>query len=238
MNYSNWEICKLVLVGLLVILTKQITHGYTNDKDVAAMNYLFADLGKPVLPGWIPNGGDPCLEAWQGVTCVDSNITSIILNAATINGELGESLGSFTALETLDFSNNQIGGSLPASLPVTMKNLFLSANQLSGSIPSSLSSLTQLSAMSLNDNHLSGEIPDAFMAFPGLVNLDLSSNNLTGELPPTMGSLSSLTTLHLQDNQLSGTLDVLQDLPLSDLNVENNQFSGSIPVKLQSIPTF
>uniref|UniRef100_A0A0A9CNJ6 Uncharacterized protein n=1 Tax=Arundo donax TaxID=35708 RepID=A0A0A9CNJ6_ARUDO len=42
----------------------------------------------------------------------------------------------------------------------------------------------------------------------------------------------------MQDNQLSGTLNVLQDLPLKDLNVENNLFSGPVPPKLLNIPNF
>ncbi|KZV37144.1 protein STRUBBELIG-receptor FAMILY 3, partial [Dorcoceras hygrometricum] len=67
---------------------------------------------------------------------------------------------------------------------------------------------------------------------------DVSGNGLTNELPPSMGNLSSLTTLHLQNNHLSGTLDVLQNLPLRDLNVENNMFSGTIPQKLLSVPNF
>ncbi|OVA13920.1 Protein kinase domain [Macleaya cordata] len=238
MNYSSWEICTRVFVGVLVILAAPISLGYTDPGDVSAINSLFVSLGSPALPGWIPNGGDPCLEAWQGVTCDNSNITSIIINGANLGGELGNNLGSFTSIISIDFSNNQIGGSIPSNLPLTMKNLFLSANQFSGSIPSSLSLLTQLAAMSLNDNLLNGEIPDAFQALTGLVNLDLSSNNLSGQLPSTVENLSSLTTLRLQNNQLSGTLDVLQDLPLRDLNVENNLFSGPIPEKLLSIPTF
>ncbi|XP_015165347.1 protein STRUBBELIG-RECEPTOR FAMILY 3 isoform X2 [Solanum tuberosum] len=92
--------------------------------------------------------------------------------------------------------------------------------------------------MSLNANHLTGEIPDSFQGLTALVNLDLSSNNISGSLPPSVRNLSSLTTLYLQNNQLSGTLDVLQDLPLANLNVENNLFSGPIPQKLFSIPNF
>ncbi|CAO2842688.1 unnamed protein product [Amaranthus hypochondriacus] len=53
-----------------------------------------------------------------------------------------------------------------------------------------------------------------------------------------MGNLSSLTTLHLQSNELSGLLDVIQDLPLTELNIENNQFSGPIPARLLTIPNF
>ncbi|XP_058218035.1 protein STRUBBELIG-RECEPTOR FAMILY 3-like isoform X2 [Rhododendron vialii] len=92
--------------------------------------------------------------------------------------------------------------------------------------------------MSLNANQLTGEIPDSFEGLIGLINLDLSSNNLSGQLPTSFEKLSSLTTLRLQNNQLFGTLDVLQDLPLRDLNVENNLFNGPIPEQLLSIPNF
>nr|XP_016438943.1 PREDICTED: protein STRUBBELIG-RECEPTOR FAMILY 3-like [Nicotiana tabacum] len=194
-------------------------------------------MGSPSLPGW-GISGDPCDGQWQGVTCNDTNILTIKLNVANLGGELGDSLAGFSSLQTIDLSNNQIGGTLPSNLPVTLQNIFLSDNELMGSIPTSLSSLNQLSAMSLNGNQLSGEIPDSFQGLTALVNLDLSSNSLSGALPSSVGNLSSLTTLRLQNNQLSGTLDVLQDLPLADLNVENNLFSGPIPQKLFSIPNF
>lgn len=209
----------------------------TQDADVSAINGLYVSLGSPKLPGWIPNGGDPCGELWQGITCTGTSITSIKMNVANLGGKLG-SLGGFTAITTIDLSNNNIGGPIPEDLPLTLQNLFLSDNQLTGSIPTSLSKLTSLSAMSLNANHLDGELPDAFDSLVGLVNFDISSNNFSGVLPPSVKNMSSLTTLRIQDNQLSGTLDYLQDLPLKDLNVENNLFSGPVPPKLLNIPTF
>ncbi|XP_028202593.1 protein STRUBBELIG-RECEPTOR FAMILY 3-like isoform X3 [Glycine soja] len=130
-----------------------------------------------------------------------------------LGGQLGSNL-NFPSIIELDLSNNHIEGPIPFTLPPTLRSLSLSANQLNGSIPDALSLLTQLS------------------------NLDLSNNNLSGQLPSSTGSLSSLTTLHLQNNQLSGTLYVLQDLPLQDLNIENNLFSGPIPPKLLTIPNF
>jgi hypothetical protein len=211
---------------------------YTYEQDVFAINGLYTALGAPQLPNWTTNGGDPCNEGWQGVSCVASNITSIILSGANLGGQLGNTLANFTSLITLDLSNNNIGGTIPDGLPVTMQKFFLSANQLSGSLPSTLSSLTLLTSMSLNNNQLSGDIPDVFLALTGLANLDFSSNNLTGPLPPSMGNLTALTSLHIQNNQLTGTLDVLQDLPFQDLNVENNLFSGPVPVKLLNLPNF
>lgn len=223
---------------LLSLSALPICRPYTYEQDVFAINGLYTALGAPQLPNWTSNGGDPCNEGWQGVSCVASNITSIILSGANLGGQLGNTLGNFTSLITLDLSNNNIGGTIPDGLPLTMQRFFLSANQLSGSLPSTLSSLTLLTSMSLNSNHLTGAIPDVFSALTGLANLDFSDNNLTGPLPPSMGNLTSLTSLHIQNNQISGTLNVLQDLPFQDLNVENNLFSGPVPVKLLNLPNF
>ncbi|XP_025669671.1 protein STRUBBELIG-RECEPTOR FAMILY 3 isoform X1 [Arachis hypogaea] len=237
-KYKRVKIHELVLLGFVLICTVQFSFADTNPSDVAAINGLYTALGSPPLPGWVSSGGDPCAQGWQGVQCNGSVIQEIILNGANLGGELGESLGSFVSIRAIVLNNNQIGGSIPSSLPVTLQNLFLSDNQLTGSIPPSLSSLPELTDMSLNDNLLTGEIPDSFQSLQKLINLDLSNNNLSGELPPTMENLSALTSVHLQNNKLSGTLDVLQDLPLKDLNVENNQFAGPIPQKLLSIPNF
>ncbi|XP_047164414.1 protein STRUBBELIG-RECEPTOR FAMILY 3-like isoform X1 [Vigna umbellata] len=230
-------------MNLQIFLFSMLTFGATfcvadtDPLDVAAINSLYVALGSPPLEGWKAIGGDPCLEQWQGVRCVFSNITALLLGGMSLSGQLGSNL-DFPSIIELDLSNNQIGGAIPSSLSPTLRNLSLSANKLNGSIPDALSSLTQLSDLSLKDNHLNGEIPDAFLHFTDLINMDLSGNNLSGQLPPSMGNLSSLNTLHLQNNQLSGTLFVLQDLPLQDLNIENNIFSGPIPPELLSIPNF
>uniref|UniRef100_A0A7N0ULT0 Protein kinase domain-containing protein n=1 Tax=Kalanchoe fedtschenkoi TaxID=63787 RepID=A0A7N0ULT0_KALFE len=161
-----------------------------------------------------------------------------ILPGANLDGNLGDGLGGFTSIQQLDLSNNRIEGEIPSSLPLSLLALFLSSNALTGSIPDSISGLSQLTAMSLNNNLLVGNIPDAFQTLTSLANLDLSSNSLNGELPTSLGNLLSLKSMHLQNNELSGTLDVLQDLPLTDLNIENNKFSGIIPDKMLSIPNF
>ncbi|KAL4563165.1 hypothetical protein LXL04_027200 [Taraxacum kok-saghyz] len=238
MEHSRWKSCMLATVGLISIFTAHFCFGDTDPRDILAINSLYAALGYPPLPGWLVSGGDPCAEGWQGVQCVNSNITGIILNGANLGGELGENLGAFFSIIQIDLSNNHIGGTIPSSLPLTIKSLMLSGNQLTGNIPDSLSMLGQMTDLSLNNNHLTGGIPDSFQQLIPLTNLDLSANNLSGPLPPSMANLSSMTTLHLQDNHLTGLLDVLQDLTLISLDVENNLFSGPIPPKLMSIPNF
>ncbi|KAK4361072.1 hypothetical protein RND71_020024 [Anisodus tanguticus] len=226
------------ILFVFAIFAVQNCQGFTDPRDVSAINSLYTSLGYPLLPGWVPYGNDPCGDQWHGVLCVNSNVTGIVLNDSNLGGELSEGIGTFASIIQIDLSNNHIGGSIPSNLPVTLKTLFLSGNQLTGSIPDTISSLGQLSDLSLNNNHLNGIIPDAFLQFKALINMDLSGNSLSGQLPPSMGNLSALTTLHLQNNQLSGILDVLQDLALTDLNIENNLFSGPIPPKLLSIPAF
>ncbi|TYG97289.1 hypothetical protein ES288_A10G026800v1 [Gossypium darwinii] len=235
MGFVSWGI---VRVGLLLVLTLPFSTGDTDPRDVSAINRLYTSLGSPPLLGWIPAGGDPCGEGWQGVSCVFSNITELRLSGLNLGGILDEGIGDFESILIMDLSHNQIGGSIPSNIPLTIRNLFLSGNQFNGSIPVTLSALTQLTQLFLDDNRLSDNIPDSFQELRSLADLDLSGNNLTGQLPPSFGNLSSLTTLHLQNNKISGVLNVLQDLPLSDLNVENNKLSGPIPPKLLNIPNF
>ncbi|XP_073058641.1 protein STRUBBELIG-RECEPTOR FAMILY 3-like isoform X1 [Primulina eburnea] len=228
-----------VLLFSVVFSALQFALGVTDPRDIYAINSLYTSLGSPPLTGWISTGGDPCGQPnWQGVECVNANITSIKLSGANLGGELGNDLGSFASIMVIDLSNNHIGGSMPSNLPVTLKIFSLSENQMTGNVPGTLSTLGQLTDLSLNNNQLTGSLPDAFEQLTELINMDLSGNSLVGQLPSSMGNLSSLTTLHLQNNQLSGMLDVLQDLPLINLNIENNLFSGPIPPKLITIPNF
>ncbi|XP_058196729.1 protein STRUBBELIG-RECEPTOR FAMILY 3-like isoform X1 [Rhododendron vialii] len=238
MGRTDRERLVWILFGLMTVFSVPMCRGTTNPSDVNAINSLYSALDFPLLPGWSSLGGDPCGDGWQGVQCVNANITGIVLNGANLGGALSNDLGDFSAIIQIDLGNNRIGGSIPSSLPITIRSFFLSGNQFTGSIPATLSTLGQLTDLSFNDNHLTGGIPDAFQTLTGLINLDLSSNNLSSQLPPSMGSLSSLTTLHLQNNQLIGRLNVLQDLPLTDLDIENNQFWGPIPDKLLNIPNF
>ncbi|GER36481.1 LRR receptor-like kinase, partial [Striga asiatica] len=205
-----------VLLLCLVFSPVPFVCGFTDPRDVYAIYQLHASLGSPLLPNWIPGPqADPCgPPSWPGVECVNANITQINLSGANLGGRLSEDLGSFASIMVLNLSNNHIGGPIPTDLPIT------------------------LTILSLKNNQLAGPIPDAFQSFTSLTSMDLSGNSLTNELPSSMGSLSSLTTLHLQNNQLTGLLDVLQDLPLTDLNIENNLFSGPIPPKLLNIPDF
>nr|VDC64190.1 unnamed protein product [Brassica rapa] len=222
----------------VLALTMPFSAGVTNLRDVSAINNLYITLGAPSLSHWLAFGGDPCGEKWQGVVCDSSNITEIRIPGMKVGGGLSDTLADFSSIQVMDFSNNHISGTIPQALPSTIRNLSLSSNRFTGNIPFTLSFLSDLSELSLGNNLLSGEIPDYFQQLSKLTKLDLSSNVLEGRLPPSMGDLAALKILYLQDNKLIGTLDVIEDLFLTDLNVANNLFSGPIPPNLLKVPHF
>lgn len=91
---------------------------------VYAINSLYGALNFPPLAGWLPIGGDPCGLGWQGVQCVNANITGMyeylshfsviveavlvanllsfligrILNGANLGGQLSEDLSFFASI--------------------------------------------------------------------------------------------------------------------------------------------
>uniref|UniRef100_A0A0D9X0E3 Protein kinase domain-containing protein n=1 Tax=Leersia perrieri TaxID=77586 RepID=A0A0D9X0E3_9ORYZ len=223
-------IASAAVLLLLSAAVLPLSQSYTYEQDVFAINGLYTALGSPSVPGWITNGGDPCTEGWQGVECVASNITSITLNGANLGGQLGNTLGNFTSLITLDLSSNNIGGTIPDNLPITLQRFFLSGNQLSGGIPNTLSTLTLLTGLSLNNNHLDGEIPDAFSTLTGLANLHIQNNQIIGTLNASCYFINE--NLFLLYSCLAFCGDWF------NRNIENNLFSGPIPVKVSNIPNF
>ncbi|XP_009787248.1 uncharacterized protein At1g24485-like [Nicotiana tabacum] len=70
---------------------------------------------------------------------------------------------------------------------------------------------------------------------PRITALYLSGFNLSGSLPD-LSSMDALHTIDLSDNNLDGPIpDFLGTLPnLKELNLSNNQFSGSIPASLSN----
>jgi len=211
----------------------------TDANDVTALNTLFTSMNSPgQLQGWKASGGDPCSESWQGITCSGSSVTAIKLPGLGLSGTLAYNLNTMDSLVELDMSQNSLGGGqqIPYNLPnKKLERLNLAGNQFSGGIPYSISTMPKLQYLNLNHNQLSGDITDIFSNLPSLTTVDLSSNSLTGNLPQSFSSLPSLKTLYLQNNQLTGSINVVANLPLDDLNVANNRFTGWIPDELKKI---
>ncbi|XP_019057889.1 PREDICTED: protein STRUBBELIG-RECEPTOR FAMILY 5 isoform X3 [Tarenaya hassleriana] len=134
-----------------------------------------------------------------------------------------------------DLSKNKLSGNMPYQLPPNIVHLDFSENEIDGNVPYSLSQMNHLQSVNLGHNKLEGDLQDMFQKLSKLESLDLSFNQLSGNLPQSFANLTSLKKLHLQENKFKGSINMLRDLPLDDLNVEDNQFSGWIPNELKDI---
>lgn len=232
------------LGGLLFITTilaafMAPVNGDTNPQDVSVLTNLYTSLQSPSqLTGWSSSGTDPCGQSWKGIFCSASSVTEIKLSGLGLTGTMGYELSNLSSLMTLDLSNNNIQNSIPYQLPPNITYLNLAGNALSDQLPYSISEITSLNYLNISHNLLSGQIPDFFSKLFNVSTLDLSFNNFAQDLPSSFSSLSNLSVLYVQNNQLTGPIDVLGNLPLTDLNIENNHFTGWLPKDFQSNPNF
>ncbi|KAF2606143.1 hypothetical protein F2Q68_00046683 [Brassica cretica] len=95
--------------------------------------------------------------------------------------------------------------------------------------------MNKLKSINLGQNKLDGELSDMFQKLSKLETVDFSLNKLSGKLPQSFANLTSLKKLHLQENRFTGDINVLRNLPIDDLNIEDNQFEGWIPNELKEI---
>ncbi|KAJ4958667.1 hypothetical protein NE237_025778 [Protea cynaroides] len=208
----------------------------TDEPDVSALNVMYTSLNSPhQLSGWKSSGGDPCGKSWEGIKCSGSSVTEIDLSDLGLTGSMGYQLSSLTSVIDFDMSKNKLKGNIPYQLPPNAVRINLAGNGFTGSVPYSISQMADLKELNLAHNKLNGQLSDMFGKLSKLTLMDLSSNSLSGNLPQSFGSLSSLSTLYLQDNQFTGPINVLARIPLDDLNVKNNKFSGWIPTELKDI---
>ncbi|KAG8388453.1 hypothetical protein BUALT_Bualt02G0127400 [Buddleja alternifolia] len=148
---------------------------------------------------------------------------------------MGYQLNSLTAVTNFDISDNKLGNQIPLQLPPNVQRLNLASNGFIASLPPSISQLTSLKYLNVTHNVIEGQVTVLFYSLTALSTLDFSFNNMTGDLPQSFQSLTSMTDMYLQNNQFTGTIDVLGNLPLRNLNIGNNKFTGFIPERLRSI---
>ena len=94
--------------------------------------------------------------------------------------------------------------------------------------------MSALQYLDIRWNHFSGTIPYGLSELTSLFYLALSSNELTGTIPRNLTALPDLRILFVDENKLSGSLsdvfNVSAESPLTNIDLGNNGFTGSIPV--------
>ncbi|KAM7251477.1 hypothetical protein ACFE04_023360 [Oxalis oulophora] len=157
------------------------------------------------------------------------------LQGNKLNGELPE-LSKLSELNFLDFSDNQISGTLnPSKLPTSLLELSIRNNSLQGTIPNSVKDLNNLQVLDLSHNQLSNSVPSFLFTHPSLQQLTLSFNKFSTLSQPSLTEIykSQLIAVDLSHNMLQGFLPLFMGLMprLSALSLENNYLTGMIPTQ-------
>jgi hypothetical protein len=140
---------------------------------------------------------------WHGVTVSGNKITQLDFSNNNLTGTLPTEIGGLIYLEYLSFYyGNNISGTVPEEIGdlTELRVLSLEDNNFTGTIPNSFSNLTKLRGFWLWNNNLEGTIP-GFIAtnYPNLVFCDISENNFQGTLPD-FTSLTKLRYLDIRKN--------------------------------------
>ncbi|KAJ8767791.1 hypothetical protein K2173_020731 [Erythroxylum novogranatense] len=166
----------------------------------------------------------------------NTNLVSLYLKNTSLSGILESPIQSHVNLEKLDISDNKLSGHIPLEIGACfpeLRSLNMSSNNFSGSIPSSLGNMIILESLDLSSNGLSGKLPDLLIkGCQHLVVLKLSNNKLQGQMFPGNASLSSLIRwLQLDNNQFTGSIpnSLSKSSDLVVLDVSHNNLSGGIP---------
>ncbi|KAM7466658.1 hypothetical protein LguiB_014220 [Lonicera macranthoides] len=151
------------------------------------------------------------------------------------------SIYNISSLTVLSLGENQLRGSIPHNLGLTLpylQELDLAENQFTGSIPTSLANASKLAIIQLSDNNFSGKIPTNFGSLENLQFLTMYSNFLGNKEADDMAFLNSLTNcsrlkaIEASNNQLGGVLpNSIGNLSncLQYFHAETNKISGVIP---------
>ncbi|KAK7309328.1 hypothetical protein RJT34_05960 [Clitoria ternatea] len=137
------------------------------------------------------------------------NLNYIDLSDNSFAGEFPASLP--VSLLQISIRNNNLSGGLASESFEELKNLQVvdfSSNQMNGSVPFALFQLPSLQQLTLSFNEFSSieKGPKEKGLESGLIAVDLSNNNLQGVLPGFMAMMPKLSSLSLENNEFTGLI--------------------------------
>jgi hypothetical protein len=201
--------------------TQHVCEWY-NDAVEACNNETFAQLSLPKnnMTGSIPRE----IKMLKDLERLDLSFNQVT--------ELPESLNSLSNLKKLELQ--QLALTDIPDLPSTIQHLNLRDNTLT-KIPLEISNMTGLQTLLLGGNSFQFEgIPDFLSSLTNLTYLSLENSQIGESLPKGLGRLTRLEYLILEENSLMGgipsELSTLTGLKLMSLH--QNMLSGSVPTEV------
>lgn len=123
----------------------------------------------------------------------------------------------------------------------TVVSLNLFENDLDGTLPASLADLTDLKFLNMRENQIDPPLPN-LGALSELISIDFSHNPLSGPFPSWINATNfpNLSQLDFNNSLINGAFPDLTGLPLTYLNLGYNFFTSnvaSIPAAIYNNPT-
>jgi Leucine-rich repeat (LRR) protein len=151
-----------------------------------ALNVMDHILHNPMEPLLSDPTMDECF--WSGVVCDEDTGEVIEVNWARqgLNGGLAAEMKLLTSLDRIDFSENELQGTLdPLYESTELKHVYLHNNNFTGSLSELIGSMHNLTSLYLGHNQLTGQVSRVRFRFLGLlVGLFLPAKHLVNKTDP------------------------------------------------------
>jgi len=164
------------------------------------------------------NEGDPCWDAWYGITCDEhGHVIAIELVDNSLHGRIPESIANLRSLLKIDLSTsahhfhshpnlylNKVYGQIPSLAAISrLEEIAISGNEITALPPDLYLNGGSLRVICASYNWIT-ELPTYLDRYLTLHTLELDHNLIRGKLPPDLGLLRSARHIHLDSNYLSG----------------------------------
>lgn len=235
----NVDIPALQARGVQVEYDSGSGETWCNVQDSLALVDLYESTGGE---SWNNNNNwlQTAVKDWYGIGMTGERVATLSLAENNLSGSLPASLGNLTGLTRIGMNDNNITGSIPVETGnlVNLEYLNISANaSLDGSIPSGIGNLTNLREVWLFNTGLSGELPSSISNLVNLTHFDVHQSNLSGEVLDLFVNLTNLERLNLGRNDFEGSVpSAIGNLTsLKYLDIWDMNLTGSLPDELGNI---
>nr|XP_048323062.1 putative receptor-like protein kinase At3g47110 isoform X2 [Ziziphus jujuba var. spinosa] len=163
-----------------------------------------------------------------------------------LTGPIPISLSNCSALEVLDFAQNDLIGTVPDTLG-RLRNVYrinFENNRLGHGNASdlnffrSLPNCSVLEVLGMGGNYFAGELPTSIVNLSSYMRIfTISGNFIHGNIPNGIENLVNMILLGLGNNQLGGSVpEAIGKLhKLQIVSMDGNKFSGSIPLSFGNL---